>query len=168
VRAALKDSGIGKDAWRATKQRIIAQCHDLILGDLRKDSFTGFDCVCADGQTRKVFPAIHSYIADTPEHHKLAGVMNWPAACYCCNMPRTGERPLDDLVRPDKWSLRTVKEMEELQKQADAIAAAATAAEIAAAAAARPPREPEAAAGLRAAVKFCEQKGIVWGAVLLR
>lgn len=43
-----------------TKARMLAQCHELIFGELRAASFTGFECQCADGSTRRVFPAIHS------------------------------------------------------------------------------------------------------------
>ena len=138
------------------KQRVIATCHDYILSPLRNASFTGFDCNCADGMTRRLYPALHSYIADTPEHHKLAGVMNWPAACYCCDMPRNGERTFDDIVRPDMWPFRTVADLVKLQADADAAAASA-----------RTAHPGDAQAGLRAAVNFCEKKGIRWGPVLL-
>jgi hypothetical protein len=106
--------------------------------------------------TRRLYPALHSYIADTPEHHKLAGVMNWPAACYCCDMPRNGERTFDDIVRPDMWPFRTVADLVKLQADADAAAASA-----------RTAHPGDAQAGLRAAVNFCEKKGIRWGPVLL-
>jgi hypothetical protein len=146
-----------------TKARMLAQCHELIFGELRAASFTGFECQCADGSTRRVFPAIHSYVADTPEHHKVAAVMGWPAACYCCAMPRNndgGQRTLADIVTAGRWPLRTPREAEQLQQEADAVARSAAAAERAAAAAAR--RAPDPTAALRAAAKFCEARGIRW------
>lgn len=142
-----------------TKQRILAQCHDIVFRGLKKASFTGFTCECADGkETRKVFPALHSYIADTPEHHKLACVLNWPAGCYCCKMPRAAaDRTLGDLTRGGVWALRTTAELEELQRQADAAGDAA---------ARRNPGDPQAR--LKAATKFCDDKGIRWGPTVLR
>lgn len=141
-----------------TKQRILAQCHDIVFRGLKKASFTGFTCECADGKTRKVFPALHSYIADTPEHHKLACVLNWPAGCYCCKMPRAAaDRTLGDLTRGGVWALRTTAELEELQRQADAAGDAA---------ARRNPGDPQAR--LKAATKFCDDKGIRWGPTVLR
>lgn len=156
--AALKATSLAKEAWRVTKQRILAQCHEIVFGQLKKLSHTGFTCECADGHTRKVFPALHSYIADTPEHHKLACVLNWPAACYCCDMPRAhAERSLDDLTRGGAWPFRTVAELEELQRQADRAGDTA---------AARSPNDPQAR--LRAATKFCDERGIRWGPTVLR
>jgi hypothetical protein len=149
---------MAKEAWRVTKQRILAQCHEIVFGQLKKLSHTGFTCECADGQTRKVFPALHSYIADTPEHHKLACVLNWPAGCYCCEMPRAhAARSLDDLACGGAWPFRTVAELEELQRQADRAGDAA---------AARSPDDPQAR--LRAATKFCDGRGIRWGPTVLR
>ena len=158
ARAALKATSLAKEAWRVTKQRILAQCHEIVFGQLKKLSHTGFTCECADGQTRKVFPALHSYIADTPEHHKLACVLNWPAGCYCCDMPRAqAARSLDDLTRGGAWPFRTVAELEELQRQADRAGDTA---------AARSPNDPQAR--LRAATKFCDDRGIRWGPTVLR
>ena len=149
---------MAKEAWRVTKQRILAECHKIVFGELKELSHTGFTCECADGKTRKVFPALHSYIADTPEHHKLACVLNWPAGCYCCKMPRSlAERTLDDLTRQGAWPLRTVPELEELQRQADSAGARAAAAK---------PDDPQAR--LRAATKFCDPHGIRWGPTVLR
>lgn len=147
---------LGKEAWRVTKQRILAQCHEIVFGQLKALSHTGFSCSCADGTTRKIFPALHTYIGDTPEHAKLACVLNWPASCYCCQCPR-GKRTLEDLTRRGAWAYRTVAELESLQRQADAAAAAA---------AAKFPAD--SLAGLRAASKFCDTHGIRWGPTVLR
>ena len=137
---------------------MLAQCHEIVFGKLKQLSHSGFTCECADGQTRKVFPALHSYIADTPEHAKLACVLNWPAGCYACNCPRSqAARNLDDLTRCGAWAYRTIAELEEIQRQANAAADAAAAAS---------PGDPQAR--LKAATKFCDDKGVRWGPTVIR
>lgn len=147
---------MAQEAWRVAKQRVLHTCHHLVFKDLKALSFTGFFCTCADGVRRKIFPALHSYIADTPEHTKLACVMGWPAACYCCKMPR-GDHTLDDLVRGRAWEFRTTAEVEDLQAQADAAGGAAARQNPA-----------DGLARLRAATKFCDSHGIRWGPTVLR
>lgn len=65
-----------------------------------------------------------------------------------------------DIVTAGRWPLRTPHEAEQLQREADAVAGAAAATESAAATAER--RAPDPTAALRAAVKFCEARGIRW------
>jgi hypothetical protein len=152
----------------------LERCHDLVFGELKRLSHTGFAAECADGVQRTVFPALHSYVSDTPEAHRLAALMNWPAACSCCDMPRDSSgRTLEDIVQPGRWPFRTVAAHDALQDQADAAAAAAEAANHAAAqrwqSGAKTSASPEdPAAGLRAAYKFCKARGIIWGRSVFR
>lgn len=137
-------------------------------------SFTGFAAECADGATRNVFPALHSYVSDTPEAQRLACCMGWPAACYCCDMPRhAAGRTLEDITQPGKWAFRTVAGHDALQDEADRVAAEAVAANRAAvvrweAGSRARPSPADAAAGLRAAHKFCEARGAIWARSVLR
>jgi hypothetical protein len=142
---------------------------------MKKLSSTGFVADCADGVQRTVFPALHSYVSDTPEAQRLAACMGWPAACYSCDMPRHGmaDRPLDDITQPGKWDFRTIAAHDALQDEADGVAAAAVAANRAdvhrwQSGSKTQPSPADAAAGVRAAHKFCEARGIVWARSVLR
>jgi hypothetical protein len=117
-------------------------------------SFCGFRCADAKGEERLVFPAIHSYLSDTPEAHKVASVMNWPAACANCRMPRDAVASggtLDDIVRAGRWAPRTPQQSEHLYAEATKAGDAAGKA-----------RPDDPAARLRAATNYCEERGHRW------
>jgi hypothetical protein len=153
----LTSTTLGKEAWRVTKARILHQCHEIVFGELRALSFTGFRCIDAVGQERLVFPAIHSYLGDTPEAHKLASVMGWPAACANCGMPRAAAgRTLDDIVRAGRWPMRTPQQSQDLYDEATEVGNAAAEA-----------HRDDPAARLRAATKFCEERGYRWAPSVL-
>jgi hypothetical protein len=174
-RAALKANDLSKAAWRIAKARVLSRCHALVFGELKRLSSTGFAAECADGVHRTVFPALHSYVADTPEAHKLGALMGWPAACSCCAMPRdsSSDNTLEDIVQPGRWAFRTVAAHDALQDQADAAAKAAEANNRTAVArwqsGAKTNASPEdPAAGLRAAYNFCKAHGVIWARTVLR
>jgi hypothetical protein len=154
--AELKATELARNAWRITKARLVETCHQIVFGRVKSLSFTGFAADCADGVARTVFPALHSYVSDTPEAHRLACCMGWPAACYCCDMPReSAGRTLEDITQPGKWSFRTVAAHDALQVEADRVAAEAVAANRVAVArweagSRTRPSPADAAAGLRA------------------
>lgn len=153
---------------------MLEKCHDIVFREVKQLSSSGFAADCADGVKRTVFPALHSYVSDTPEAQRLAACMGWPAACYSCDMPRhASDRSLDDITQPGKWAFRTVAAHEALQDEADGVAAAALAKNRAdvllwrSGSKTRPSPE-DAAAGVRAAHKFCEARGMIWARTVLR
>lgn len=172
-RAELKTTAIGKEAWRVAKARMLATCHELVFGDVKRASFTGFQAACADGVMRKVFPALHTYVSDTPEAQRLAGAMAWPRACYCCNMQPGGNFSLDDITQPGNWAFRTVADHDSLQDEADRLAEEAAAANRAAvrrweSGTKKAASPADATVALRAAIKYCKEHGVIWARTVFR
>lgn len=76
-----------KRAYDANKTMIINNIYADLFAEISvKNTENGFDSLCPDGLTRRIFPRLAAWLGDYPEHCDIQGVAY--TRCLWCELPK--------------------------------------------------------------------------------